>query len=111
MKYKKVILVSVLTFFSSFAYAYKECEVSLTQFYVGDGGLLALNYTGSAGDGSAYIFQSNNNVENVDYKSYLALATTALTAGKKIKIRFNDINTSCTSTANRDVRGMWLLPN
>jgi hypothetical protein len=77
-----------------------ECESQVDEIFVGDGSTL---YVFLKNHGTAVIVQAN-----VNWQTYMAMATSALVAGRSVRIRYTADNADCT-TWNSDIEGFWLL--
>jgi len=95
---QKFIIFLVL--FSPNLWAVTECQVKTIALYVGDHGVLWMEF---ANGGSAYIEPTD-----ADFKNIYTLVLAAQMSDKAITVRYDADNVSCKAAQRSDVRGVWL---
>lgn len=89
-----------LLVFSTPAHAVTECQSTIRTIWAGDGGHIWITLNT---DGAAVISPNDPNREAI-----LALATSALLAGRQVRVRYMADNVNCNAVRT-DVVGMYLL--
>lgn len=98
---KNFIFVA-LSFLSCLAHAYTDCTVTIDKIYAGDGGVIYISYEGG---GSVVV------LNNSDQKNALSLAMSAFAMNKRVAVRYNSNNVSCTTNLVNDFAGLSILKN
>lgn len=99
----KAMIFALLALTSCFAHSYTQCQVTIDQIYTGDSGAVYISYEGG---GSVVILASD---PNPNQKNALSVALAAFAANRKIVVRYNGDNVSCTANLVNDFRGLTIL--
>lgn len=95
----KFLFIS-LVFLSTSVHAITECQVKTAALYVGDNGIVWLEFTNG---GSTFLEAGDPNLNNI-----YTLALAAQMSDKSIVVRYEADNVPCNTVRRGDVRGVWL---
>ncbi len=86
--------------FPQTSFASTECSGTLSNIYAGDNGRIYLFMSGGP---NGYFENGNPNAKNA-----LSLATAAMLAGKRVRLRFTASGVACVWQGRSDLEGIWL---
>ena len=106
---KKSILILALLFVfvvPSSIFAFTECGVTANKVYIQ---LSGENQVWVCFNEGGCVYKTGTQLTEAQLSSFYAMALTAKTTGKTLRVRYPEDDLVCPATGHRnDIRGMWL---
>ncbi len=111
----KKLIFTVLLCFSQNIFAYSECVLDIKGIYVdvesnSTKEMIWMQAINTKSNESISIWKAKNQLSEAQFERFYATALTALTANKKITVRFSEDNLECASVqgSRNDIIGLWI---